>query len=61
MRAIAQYDPGLAGRGRTFHPINIPADLSVVCLWSALGLTLAALLCSAGIGSDMGELLAAFG
>jgi hypothetical protein len=57
VRAIAQHRLGVFGKLRAFPSIDISADLSVVALWSALGLTLAALFCSLGFGLELGELL----
>jgi hypothetical protein len=37
------------------------ADFHVVCLWSALGLTLTGLLFALGLGSEIGQILAMAG
>ena len=40
---------------------RIPADLAIVCLWSAMGLLLTALFASLGFGEQIGQFLAAAG
>jgi hypothetical protein len=62
MRAITQNQRGFS------IPLRIPplgmgasADLSIVCLWSALGLTLTGLLFALGPGAEIGQILAMAG
>ncbi len=43
----------------TFRPE--PRDFCTACLWSALGLTLTALIFSLGLGSEIGQILAVAG
>ena len=48
----------------TFHPeprIGASADFCIVCLWSALGLTLMGLLFALGAGAEIGQILAMAG
>jgi len=47
----------------TYGPFrqSIPTDFRVVCLWSALGLTLTALLYAMGFGPEIGQALMAAG
>jgi hypothetical protein len=48
----------------TFPPeprMGASADFQVVCLWSALGLTLTGLLFALGLGGEIGPILAAAG
>jgi hypothetical protein len=61
VRAIAQYQAGVIAKEGAVPSVHIPADLSVIMLWSALGLTLTALLCSLGFGFELGEVLAGLG
>ena len=35
----------------------VPADLPLVCLWSALGLALSSLMFIAGFGAEIGQVL----
>jgi hypothetical protein len=60
-RAIASHRFGAIDKLHALASVPIPVDLSVTALWGALGLTLAALLCSLGFGSEVGELLARLG
>ena len=48
----------------TFRPeprMGASADFCIVCLWSALGLTLTGLLFALGLGAEIGQILAMAG
>ena len=43
------------------EPLGASADFCIVCLWSALGLTLTGLLFALGFGAEIGQILAIAG
>ena len=61
MRAITQNQSEFPTPFRTAHGIGPSADFCIVCLWSALGLTLTGLLFALGLGAEIGQILAVAG
>jgi hypothetical protein len=58
---MARYPLELPTAWGSLHRSTIAADLRVVCLWSALGLTLSCLMFIAGFGAEIGQALMASG
>lgn len=58
---MARYPFELPMAYRALPRSTVAADLRVVCLWSALGLTLTALMFAAGFGAEIATALAAAG
>jgi hypothetical protein len=62
MRAMVQYRSDLPMAYRAFrHATVVPADVRVICLWSAFGLALTGLLFALGFGAELGQAVAAAG
>jgi hypothetical protein len=47
--------------GNIAEHVSIPAELAVICLWSAAGLLLTTLAYSLGFGGEIGQALAIVG
>jgi len=55
MTTMAQYPPDLERAYRILrHDKAIPADVQVLCLWSAFGLALTGLFFAIGFGAEIG-------
>jgi hypothetical protein len=63
MRAITENQSEFLSRLRIAHlgMGGASADFCIACLWSAVGLTLTALLFALGLGAEIGQLLAMAG
>jgi hypothetical protein len=62
MRAMVQCRPDLPMACRTLrHGTVVPADVRVVCLWTAFGLALTGLLFAMGFSAEFGQALMAAG
>lgn len=62
MRAIAENQCEFLPPFRIARPgVGASADFCIVCLWSALGLTLTGLLFVLGLGAEIGQILAMTG
>ena len=58
---MARYPFELPREYGALHRSSFPADLRVVCQWSALGLALSGLMLAAGFGAEIGQALMAIG
>jgi hypothetical protein len=62
MTTIVQYQPDLKkAYGNLHHHESVPADVHVLCLWSAFGLAVTGLLFAMGFGAEIGLALMAAG
>jgi len=58
---MIRYTSELAPPCGTLRSRTVPVELRIVCLWSALGLTLSGLFFALGMGAEIGHALAAAG
>jgi hypothetical protein len=59
--SIWRHGVGMLRSAHAESRMGASADFHVVCLWSALGLTLTGLLFALGLGGEIGQILAMAG